>query len=131
MVFEKLRNHLKIPYLVNGYLSRRSTHEALKAQLYVLGFKLSCIPILEANLNDNKDKTRMDCLFVKNGNPVCGIEIDYSLNVKSIFKLLQLGSDVEKIIISYGRKAARRKAVYRHKGHLQDIKNYILYSEEE
>ncbi len=130
MVFENLRGYLRSPPLIHDYLSRLSKHEAIKAQLYVLGYKLHFIPILEANVNNKQDFTRIDCLFLKNGQPVCGIEVDYSIKAKSIQKLLQLGSGVEKIIISYGREAACSKAIYRHKAHLQDIKNFILHKGE-
>ena len=127
MVFESLRGNLRSPPIIIGYLSRQSTHEGIKAQLYVLGYRLHFVPILEANGNNNQDRTRIDCLFIKDGHPICGIEVDYSIKAASIRKLLQLGADVEKIIISYGRQAACSKAVYRHRSHLQDIKHFLLH----
>jgi len=127
MVRDKLRAHLRTPVVLEGYSSRQSTHEAIKAQLYVLGYRLGLVPILEASGNNHADRTRIDCLLCKSGQPICGIEVDYSIKAASIRKLLQLGTDVEKIIISYGRQAARSKAVYRHKTHLKDIKHFILY----
>ena len=130
MILDDLRNNLRIPTLIKGYLSRQSKHEAIKAQLYILGYRLHFVPILEANGNKNQDKTRIDCLFLKDGNPVCGIEVDYSIKAKSIYKLLQLGSNVEKIIISYGREAACSKAVYRHKKHLKGIEHFLLHNNE-
>jgi hypothetical protein len=106
---------------------KQSTHEAIKAQLYVLGFRLGYISVLEANGTNGKDRKRIDCVFVKNGKIACAIEIDNSLKVNSINKLHQLSDDVEKIIISYGRQAARSKAIYRHKDKLNGIKHFILY----
>ena len=84
MIYEKLREHLRAPILVKDYLSRLSTHEAIKAQLYVLGYRFHLLPILEANVNNHEDTTRIDCLFLQNGLPVCGIEGDYSIKRKSI-----------------------------------------------
>ena len=127
MVYNELRKYLRAPPVVIGYLSRQSKHEGIKAQLYVLGYRLHYLPVLEATANDNQDRTRIDCLFLKDGKPVCGIEVDYSIKAASIRKLLQLDADVEKIIVSYGREAALSKAVYRHKAHLRDIKHFLLH----
>ena len=127
MIFEQLRENLRTPYIPSGFSSRLSMHEAIKAQLYVLGFRLHLIPVLEASCNHNADLSRIDCLFLNGNNVICGIEVDYSIKAKSIKKLCQFESEVEKIIISYGREAARSKAVYRHKEHLVDIKHFILY----
>ena len=127
MIFESLRNHIRVPVWKPNYSSKLSTHEAVKAQLYVLGYRLHLTPILEANGNNNKDRTRIDCLFLKDEQLVCGIEVDYSIKKRSIQKLSQLGSSVEKIIISYGKEVACSKAVYRHKSHLGDIKQFFLY----
>ena len=127
MIYEELENHLRQPDWIEGYFSRASTHEGIKAQLYILSYQLHLIPILEGNGNNQKDRTRIDCLFFKDDQLICGIEIDYSIKRASIHKLLQLGFGVEKIIISYGREAACSKAIYRHKAHLGDIKQFILH----
>ncbi len=127
MIYDSLRGYLRTPTIVPNYSSGQSTHEAIKAQLYVLGYRLGFTPILEGNGNDHKDNTRIDCLILKDRKPICGIEIDYSIKAASIRKLCQLAPGVEKIIISYGSEAARSKAIYRHKQHLKDIKHFILY----
>jgi hypothetical protein len=127
MVYEQLRQYLRTPVIVQWVSMKQSTHEAIKAQLYVLGFRLGYISVLEANGNNGKDRKRIDCAFVKNGKIACAIEIDNSLKMNSINKLHQLSDDVEKIIISYGRQAARSKALYRHKDKLNGIKHFILY----
>jgi len=131
MVIDSLRQYIRIPPCILGYSSRLSKHEAIKAQLYVLAYRLKYTPVLESTPNNSHDLTRIDCLFLKDGKPVCGIEVDYSIKAKSISKLLQLGDGVEKIIISYGRLASCSKAVYRHKSHLKDIKHFILHKTEQ
>lgn len=127
MVYEHLREYLRTPVWVPGYATKLTTHEGIKAQLYILGFRLHLVPILEGNGNNGQDRTRIDCLLLKDRKAICAIEIDYSIKGASIRKLHSLGLGVEKIIISYGKQAAREKAIYRHKEHLRDIKQFFLY----
>lgn len=125
MIFEKLGKYVRQPVCVTGFSSRLSIHEAIKAQLYVLGYRLHYLPILEAT-TDTTTLNRIDCIYVKNIAIICAIEIDYSIKRKSIDKLLKLSPGVEKIIISYGRRESAWRAVSRHRNSLSEIKHYIL-----
>lgn len=78
-------------------------HEAIKAQLYVLAYKLQYIPILEARVVVSAERDgRIDCLFVKyDSTPACAIEVESSVRTKSVTKLIALRDVEERIIISF------------------------------
>lgn len=119
MIYEKLDSYLREVYTDELYTSRISIHEALKAQLYVFGFREKLLPILEADVKIG----RIDCLLLRGKKPICAIEIDYSIKQRSIEKLRLLPRDTEKIILSYcSANSTYRRALSRHKGDLDDIR---------
>jgi hypothetical protein len=104
-VFAELSGYLRVPFYSGVFSSRQTTHDGIKLQLYVLGYRLGYIPILEAviDLGNESRSGRMDCLFLdRSRNVVCGIEIDASYRKKSVAKLRALPWDAEKIIIAFG-----------------------------
>jgi hypothetical protein len=111
-VYDELGQYLRIPYYSPDYSSRNSRHEALKAQLYVLGFRLGYRPVLESRIKFDGKHCCVDCLFVTTqGAAVCGIEIDRGAKDKSLAKLRSLPSGVEKIILSFGSDDSWRRGV--------------------
>ena len=126
MVYEQLNGYIRQPAFIQGLTSRLSIHEAIKSQLYVLGYRLGYLPILEAS-TDKIGQKRHDCVFVSGETVVCAFEIDYSIKLKSIQKLNTLGAGVEKIIISYGRNDAISKAKFRHAAEA-GFKHYVITS---
>ena len=122
MIYEKLAGYLRKPYEDDIYSSRLSTHEAIKAQLYVLGYKEGLKPVLEANCDG-----RIDCIYLRGSEPVCGLEVDYSIKKKSIRKLNRLPGDYcEKIIVSYGPIAVLWRAKSRNRGTFNNIRIFKL-----
>jgi hypothetical protein len=118
-VYESLESYLRSPYYNPVYSSRHSRHEAIKAQLYVLGFKLGYLSILEASICGDVRNGRIDCIFVDRGDVnrvVCAFEIDGSLRDKSSVKLLTLPEYTEKIVISFGSVSSWDKMVSRRDG---------------
>lgn len=101
-VFEQLPSRLRFPVYSMSYSSSQSIHEAIKAQLYVMGFALHYQPILEATIGLPARGGRIDCVFLDRGEAVCGFEVDSADRKKSIDKLCALPRDAEKIIISFG-----------------------------
>ena len=112
-VFDKLGDYLRRPYYNPSFSSRHSGHEAVKSQLYVLAFKLGYRPILEAKVSGSSRNGRIDCVFVDTSTSrvVCAFEVDGSVRVKSLVKMLSLGDTVEKIVISFGSPDSWRKMV--------------------
>ncbi len=127
MVIDEIVSYLRNVYLFERYSTRLSLHEGVKAQLYVLGFKLHLQPIMEARVGIGMK--RVDCLFLdKENNPVCAIEIDGSIKLNSIKKLRSLPDAVEKIVISTGKLGAHQKAYYRNKQLLTNINLFHIQS---
>lgn len=112
-VFDKLGDYLRRPYYNPSFSSRQSGHEAVKSQLYVLAFKLGYRPILEAKVSGSPRNGRIDCVFVDalTRRVVCAFEVDGAVREKSLVKMLSLGEDVEKIVISFGSPDSWRKMV--------------------
>ena len=118
-VYETLAGYLRPPYYHPVYSSRHSRHEAIKAQLYVLGFKLGYLSVLEAAVCGDVRNGEIDCLFVNKydvNRVVCAFEIDGSLRDKSSVKLLTLPEHTEKIVISFGSPSSWDKMVSRRDG---------------
>jgi len=114
-IFDELGSYLRRPYYNPLFSSRHSGHEAVKSQLYVLAFKLGYRPVLEAMVSGSPRNGRIDCVFMDTvaNRIVCAFEIDGSVREKSLVKLLSLGADVEKIVISFGSPDSWRKMVNR------------------
>jgi len=109
-VFAELSSYLRKPYYVPSLSSRHSAHESVKAQLYVLGFKLGYRSVLEAKVCGSVRTGQIDCVYVDRlDNVVCAFEVDGSVRSRSVAKLFTLGPDVEKIVISFGTDDSWRK----------------------
>lgn len=113
-VFERLGD-LRRPFYDPSWSTRHSSHEAVKAQLYVLGFRWGYLPVLEARALGRLENGRIDCMFLdaQSRDVVCAIEVDGSAREKSLVKLLALGDGIEKIIVSFGSASSWRKMVER------------------
>lgn len=129
-VYDELANYLRTPYYNKALSSRHSAHESVKAQLYVLGFKLGYRSVLEASVCNNARFGRIDCVFVdRNERIVCGIEIDGTVRGKSVAKLFTLPAVAEKIVIAFGTESAWEKMERRTGNdtmHLGDVKFFRL-----
>lgn len=106
-IYDELAGYLRTPFYSKAYSSRHSAHESVKAQLYVLGFKLGYRSILEAAVCGSVRIGQIDCIFVDGaGRVVCGIEVDGTVRSKSVAKLYTLPADAEKIVVAFGSDAA-------------------------
>jgi len=131
-VYEELTGSLREPFYCSPYSNPSSKRCAIKAQLYVLGWKLGFRPVLDARVYVDFRDDQIDCLFLdvapRVPRIVCGFEVSATAQQKSLDRLLTLWEDAEKIIISFGQDAAWRKMESRRKSFLRpDIEDIKLF----